>query len=199
MMRLVGGYGQSKNLQEPQLSVDDLKTRITQIKEQLDVATLQRRVLTTVEQSENLNLESANKEALSFTLVNVSDIYNDYASPLNLFDVCLLILETCQHNQPDTINTLWKSILCEELLPCETNSESVLDFLRSLKAGSVLENETIAYGDGNNGGNLQQFENGEWIPRLRNRITELGKEIYGKGADYTFPVDLILNELEGKL
>lgn len=199
MMRLVGGYGQSKNLQEPQLSVDDLKTRITQIKEQLDVATLQRRVLTTVEQSENLNLESAKKEALSFTLVNVSDIYNDYASPLNLFDVCLLILETCQHNQPDTINTLWKSILCEELLPCETNSESVLDFLRSLKAGSVLENETIAYGDGNNGGNLQQFENGEWIPRLRNRITELGKEIYGKGADYTFPVDLILNELEGKL
>jgi hypothetical protein len=32
---------------------------------------------------------------------------------------------------------------------------------------------------------------------LRNRVTSLGKELFGKGADYTFPMDLIVRELEG--
>ena len=60
----------------------------------------------------------------------------------------------------------------------------------------MLEEETIVLGtDG--GGTIQEFENGEWIPRLRNRVTSLGKELFGKGADYTFPLDLLVNELEG--
>ena len=65
-----------------------------------------------------------------------------------------------------------------------------------LKQGSMLEDEEIVFGSG--AGNVQQFENGEWIPRLRNRVTSLGKELFGKGADYTFPLDLIVRELEGK-
>jgi hypothetical protein len=42
-----------------------------------------------------------------------------------------------------------------------------------------------------------QFDNGSWIPRLKARVTELGKTLYGKGADYTFPLDLLLEQLEG--
>ena len=139
-------------------------------------------------------------EALSFTLMNVSELYNEYAFPLNLFDVCLLILETCRHNEYESINTLWKSIICEVRLPCQTNSEAVVDFLTRLKQGSMLEEEPIFYGTStvSTNNDVQQFENGEWITRLRNRVTSIGKEVYGKGADYTFPLDLIVTELEGE-
>lgn len=204
--RLVGGGGGSSSgqggitsqvLQEQQVSVETLQTRISQIQEQLDVATIQKRVLTTITQSQDTNLESAKMDTLAFTLVNVSDIYNEYACPLNLFDVCLLVLETCRHKDANGIHTLWKSIICEEVLPCQTSSESVVEFLTELKQGSMLAEELIVYGEGDAGDTLPKFENGEWIPRLRNRVAALGKELFGKGADYTFPLDLIVRELEG--
>lgn len=136
-------------------------------------------------------------DELQYTLVNVSELYNNFACDLNLFDVCLLILETCRQNEAGSINRLWKSIICEEVIPCQTSSQSVIDFLTMLKQGSVLEEEVIVFGENEAGGNNQKFENGEWIPSLRNRITALGKELFGNGADYTFPLDLIVRELEG--
>lgn len=200
MRSLVGGglsgRGTSQALQEQQVTVHTLRANNAQIQEQLDVATIQKRILTTIAQSQDADLEHAKMDALKFTLVNISDLYNDYACPLNLFDVCLLILETCRRNDLDTINVLWKSIICEEVLPCQTNSYSVVNFLTRLKQGSLLEEEAIAYGD-EAANDLQMFETGEWLHRLRNRVTSLGKELFGKGADYTFPMDLIVRELEG--
>jgi nuclear pore complex protein Nup155 len=185
-------------LQEEQVTVEMLQSRNAQIREQLEVATIQKLILTTIIQSQDVNLDAAKMDALSFTLMNVSELYNEFACPLNLFNVCLLILETCRHNDYDSIRTLWKSIICEEILPCQTNSEAVVDFLSRLKHGSMLEEETIFYGV-ESSNNVQQFENGEWITRLRNRVTALGKELHGKGADYTFPLDLIVMELEGRM
>ncbi|KAL7539306.1 hypothetical protein ACHAXR_009165, partial [Thalassiosira sp. AJA248-18] len=201
MRRLVGGgiSGQggatSQALQDPSVTVDTLQTRITQIQEQLDVATIQKRVLTTITQSQDTNIGSEKMDALTSTLVTVSAIYNEYACPLNLFDVCLLILETCHHKEVDSIHTLWKSIICEEIIPCSTHSQFVLEFLTRLKQGSLLEEETIVFGGGEE---MKKFENGEWIPRLKNRVAALGRELYGKGADYTFPLDAIVRELEGE-
>jgi nuclear pore complex protein Nup155 len=60
----------------------------------------------------------------------------------------------------------------------------------------MLHDEVIFYGN-DTANELLTYDTGEWIPRLRNRVTELGKELYGKGADYTFPIDLIVRELEG--
>ncbi|KAL3822787.1 hypothetical protein ACHAXA_005952 [Cyclostephanos tholiformis] len=186
----------SLTLQEQRVTVETLRLRNDQIQEQLDVATIQKRVLTTISQSQNADLEPAKIDALKFTLVNISDLYNDYACPLNLFDVCLLIFETCRRNDFDTINMLWKSIICEEILPCQTNSCSVVGFLTRLKQGTLLEEEAIVYGDGA-ANSMNIFETGEWISRLKNRVTTLGKELFGKGADYTFPIDLVVRELEG--
>ena len=42
------------------------------------------------------------------------------------------------------------------------------------------------------------FENGEWITNLKYRVTSLGKELLGKAADYTFPLDFIAECLEGR-
>lgn len=65
--------------------------RIAQIKEQLNVAAIQKRVLTTVAGSEDADLEPTKMESLAFGFVTVSDLYNEYACPLSLFDVCLFI------------------------------------------------------------------------------------------------------------
>merc|ERR1712194_798917 len=100
----------------------------------------------------------------------------------------------CQQNEADTTITLWKSIICEEILPCRTSEASVVDFLTRLKQGSLMPEETIAFGNGS-ADMLHNFDSGEWIPRLRNCVTALGKELFGKGSDYTFPVDLIGKDL----
>ena len=193
------GHGMIRMLREEQVTTEMLQSRIAQIKEQLEVATIQKLILTTIIQSQDVNLEQSKMVALSYTLMNVSELYNEFACPLNLFNVCLLILETCRHNDNESISTLWKSIICEEILPCQTNSEAVVDFLTRLKQGSMLEEETIMYGVASSNDAVQQFENGEWIIRLRNRVASLGKELYGKGADYTFPLDLIVTQLEGEI
>ena len=198
MRHLVGGIsGQGGQvLQEQPASVDTMKKYIERIEEQLDVATIQKRVLTTVTQSQNVDLEQAKIDALAFSLVTISDIYNEFACPLNLFDVCLLVMETCRHREMEGIHKLWASIICEEILPCSTISQTVFDCLNRLKQDSLVPDATITLGEGSSG--MSKFEVGEWIPRLRSRVTALGKELYGKGADYTFPVDMIVSELEGE-
>ena len=42
------------------------------------------------------------------------------------------------------------------------------------------------------------FEAGEWMKRIEDCIISMGRELYGTGADYVFPIDFIINNLEGK-
>eukprot|EP00957_Ditylum_brightwellii_P044789 3397697-Ditylum_brightwellii.AAC.1 len=185
--------------QQASFSRDEIERIITQINEQLDVAALQKRTLTTIAQSHNVDLDDSKIYNLSHSLISVSDLYNDYAAPLNLCDICLLILQTCHHNDQSTIATLWRSILCEEILPCQTHSTSVQSFLNSLKSNSMLEDESVILLNGNDSNGMGHiFENGDWIAKLKNRVISLGKELYGKGADYTFPLDLLVESLEGE-
>ena len=66
------------------------------------------------------------KDCLYCVLVtDRSSLYNDYAGPFNLCDICLLILCTCKEESPSVIDTLWRSIICEEVLPCQTESENL--------------------------------------------------------------------------
>ena len=45
---------------------------------------------------------------------------------------------------------------------------------------------------------LPMFEDGTWRQKLESRIISLGKELYGTGADFVFPLDFIAECLEGK-
>ncbi len=183
-------------------SSDELNRIMTQVSEEIDVATIQRRILTVVESSKSTyQLNDDKFEKLSFSLLNVTDLYNDYAASLALYDICLLILNTCQHNDPATIDCLWKSIICEEVLPCKTHSSEVISFLEDLKRGSLLVEEDIVLiedkNDAAQNDSMVTFETGEWVSRLKNRVLSLGQELWGKGADFTFPLEFITSTLEG--
>ena len=186
----------SGNQPDPQ----ELRRMITQIREMLEVAMLQHRVLNTVTGSSLRDkLKDDQYVKLSSELVPVSDLYNEFAGPLNLFDLCLLILHSCHHNDTQMIETLWKSILCEELLPCSTRSTAVYNFLQNLMARSMVE-ESVVLIQENGGGSsgAPVFENGDWTNALKARVASLGKEVFGKGADYVFPVEFIAANLEGE-
>lgn len=187
----------SAALQQPVASgqVSDLKNRITQIKEQLEVAAIQQNILTIMQRSQNTNMDQEKVDKLSFSLVSVSDLYNEYATQLNLFDICLNIMNTCHQNDSDNVATLWMSILCEELLPCQTNSRAAFDYLSQLKDSSLIE-EDIVLGECSDDA-IQNFDNGSWIPRLQARVIEVGKHLYDNDSNYTFPLDLLLETLEG--
>ncbi|KAL7546804.1 hypothetical protein ACHAWF_010137, partial [Thalassiosira exigua] len=189
------GQGTREYSQKEYVPMEMLQGRVKQIKEQLDVAAIQERVLTTVIQSQNVDLDSAKLEKLSFSLVNVTDLYNDYAAALGLFDLCLIIMQTCHHRHPDETGALWRNLIWEEILPCATDLDSVAGCLERLRDGDFIEG---AIARSTTAGGALRFEDGGWIPHLCGRVVALGRELIGKGADFTFPLDLIVRELEGE-
>lgn len=183
-------------------SRDDLSRIVNEIREQMDIATLQSRVLSAVRSSKNASqVDKEKMRLLSSSLMNVSELYNDFAAKFNLFDLCLAIMQTCKCNDV-LITTLWRSILCEELLPCSTKSQDVQFFVNNLQRGSLMTEESIVLTDSNitneDGDSVIVFEDGHWILSMRHRIITLGKELQGKDADFVFPVDFITEQLEGK-
>jgi len=177
-------------------SREELNRRLVQIREQLDVANLQRRVLDGAGEADSL--DAAGLDRLRNSLVNATNLYNDYAAPLSLYDLCLLLMRTCNLNEPDHVATLWRSILSEEVLPCQTRSGPVRAFLNEMAGGGMVQDDCDLLGDGDAGDpSVTLFEDGKWIPRLKDRVISVGRELYGKGADYTFPLQLLVNSLEG--
>ena len=199
---LVGAITQAGTPQVRQPSVEEINRLKSQADEQLDIASLQSRLLDAILASDSLvnNVGASELDALKTSLVPVSDLYNDYAGPLALYDMCLLILRTCHENDTASIAKLWKSILCDYIIPCRVRDPSAQTFLAELKRGSMLEEEDIVLDEsaGSAYAKLPLFEDGGWVPKLKDRVLGLGKDLYGQGADYTFPLDLIVRTLEGK-
>jgi nuclear pore complex protein Nup155 len=176
---------------------EELQSIYTEVSETLDVAVLQSRILRTVASSSlESKLDEQHVSRLKSTLIPVSDLYNEYAAPLNLSDVCLLILHSCRHSDASTIETLWRNVLCEEIFPCATHSADAYQFLQSLMAGSVVDESITLLAEGRTS-SLPLFEDAGWVLTLQDRIVSLGKEVYGNGADYVFPIDFLVSTLEG--
>lgn len=64
-------------------------------------------------------------------------------------------------------------------------------------SGSVVDESIRLVPEGGTS-NLPFFENGDWVVPLSDRIISLGKEVYGNGADYVFPVEFLASKLEGE-
>lgn len=179
--------------------VDDLKPKVDEVQDILNIAKLQNRILQTITSSGGMDVGGDMFERIATTLIPVSELYNDFAAALSLFEHCLMILHACRHNQIDTIQSLWKKIICEAILPCATRSDIAHGFLQQF-VSDLGEGDKITFLHGNQAsGSLEVFENGDWAGRLESTIVHLGMELYGTGADYVFPVDYLLAVLEGKL
>jgi nuclear pore complex protein Nup155 len=174
----------------------EIRRLATMVQEAAEVAQLQRGVLYSVNST---NLESQLSEGdlskLKSTLVGVSDLYNVYAAPLNLFESCLFILLSCRENSR-YIPSLWTSVLCEEILPCATRSQSAYVFLQQLSEVSLLDEQIVLLDNEQSSDILPLFEHGYWVDKLKLRFVSLGKELFGKGADYVCPVDFLAGLLE---
>jgi len=94
----------------------------------------------------------------------------------------------CQRNDPATIEILWRSILTKEVL-LRTESPIVNNVIKKLRNGTPLAEVDLLENDDN-------FESGKWIINVKETVVSTGKQVYGKGADYAFPLLFLASNLE---
>jgi hypothetical protein len=132
-------------------------------------------------------------------LLTVNDLFNKYAMPCDMYENCLLLLHICRHDDVVHIQKFWKGLFCEEIFPSSTRSEQAYRSLRSFVEGSLMDNPVVTLLDETTSAEDTLFESGSWMKKLEGRVVSLGKEVFGTGADYIFPVDFITSCLEGKI
>ena len=180
-----------------------LRERLSLARDMLRIARIQKRILGAVDSRRANDTSLGLSDDLYALLVNqlipASDLYNDYAAPLYLFEHCLLILHACKHDGKPEIHRLWINLIAEEILPCVTRDANVFEKLRSLLSDIGQAEDVRLLGPDESAGSLSLFETGDWAKRVEARVIGLGSELYGTGADYVFPVDYLLNLFEGVL
>lgn len=176
-------------------TTNDIEKMVKEVSDTLQIAKLQQRVLHIVKSMPS-ELKESDVQRLAKSLVPVGDLFNDYAAALDLYEYCLLILHACRHDETPVIQRLWKNLICAELLPCATYEEHVNSFLQHFVSDLGYGEEINLLRPGEFAESLQIFERGDWAKRLEHKVVDLGKELYGTGADYVFPVDFLLSTLE---
>jgi len=163
--------------------------KLSELKDKLEVALLQKKILLELGGLDETGLDSEKKQALQYKLLTVSDLFNDFAAPLGLYEICLLIMSVCKTNDSSTIQDIWRRILSSVLHKVWSTREEVQRVLRAIHEDIVEEGsvEAIEF----------EFESGEWIRPLKEKVIYLGKQLWGKGSDYTFPLLHIIPVLEG--
>jgi len=167
---------------------------VEEVQNYVDVLNVQSRINAVVESNVNLRgmLDAAGLEQLSKTVVSADDLLNDFAAKLQMWDFCLIIIHCCRKRDVEfdgTIQKLWYTIM-SEILPSRVEDPSAnqiaAKLLQRIHDQSIVEKQ-------DRGGT---FETGAWITSLKTAVITLGSELYGSGADHTFPVTLVLGELE---
>ena len=186
------------NWQTGDVSNEDAGRLERTVEDALTVAKIQHRIMQAITSLPDLPSEITEKMTeLSTTLLDVTWLYT-FAASIPLTDICLVIFHRCRQQDTQTIHMLWITLFSEQLLPMSTQKEEVFQVLRELasdvrfgedKVEKVTESGTSRYG-------YPRFEDGGWIPDFENKIKSLGNELYGTGADYTFPVEFLITYLE---
>jgi hypothetical protein len=65
------------------------------------------KILEEVQANHQHNLSTGQMERLERTLVSISDLFQQYAVPLQLFESQLKILESSNHEDPNLVNDIW--------------------------------------------------------------------------------------------
>lgn len=76
------------------------------MQESIDVALVQQEVLNAVK-----SINQTQVGDLDSRLLDISELYNHYAVPLNLHEIILLILHTSGHKDRGLIESTWTSVI----------------------------------------------------------------------------------------
>ncbi|GKY97539.1 hypothetical protein MPSEU_000712200 [Mayamaea pseudoterrestris] len=177
------------------------RERLNFARETLCIARIQKRVLHAIDSRRQagmkIDCDSNMHDRVTSELVDASDLYNEYTTRLYLFDFSLLILHACKHDDPAEIQRLWINLIAEEFLPCATRDIEVHSRLESLLSNIGQADDVQLLGPNESTNSLRLFEDGDWSTHVETRIIGLGEELYGTGADFVFPVNYLLDVLEG--
>lgn len=175
------------------------ETETEKVERMLSIATLQNRLLDNIQLSKKNDLLAPDLfSRLNFSMLTVSELFNDVAAFLGMYEDCLLILHACGHDDVQTIEVLWKNIICEEFLPCATRDERIFVFLQKFVNDIGRGDEIVLLEEHQTAQSNKLLEDGEWIRNLSQRIVTLGKRLTGTGASFIFPVSFIMSNLEGR-
>lgn len=180
------------------ISDDELTKCITQTEDSLRIATVQDRVVRRIESLNEFpqDIDPSRFEELKTNLFEATPLYNDFVAVVPLFDLCLVMFHMCRHDDPPTIKNLWKNAFCEEILPCCTKSPTIFRALGEFTREVDLADRVTYWGDTAEIADMPVFEDGNWVVPVHDMVVRLGHELYGSGADYAFPFDYILEQLE---
>lgn len=181
-------------------STAQVQRSVLDVKVSVHVAQIQHRILQHVEKRTSLPPEISKEhvEHLKTSIIGTSELYNTYAVVLELHDFCLEILLACRLQDNESIGILWKHVFCKELLPCVTRNDHIYKYLREFATDIGRTGEVKVISANEEALEAPLFENGDWVRKVEHKLLSLGRLLYGKGFDYVFPLDFILNTCEGE-
>ncbi|GMH52295.1 hypothetical protein TrLO_g7231 [Triparma laevis f. longispina] len=160
----------------------------SELRERLEVAALQRQVLSSIsELVKEGTVDASVEDEIRYRLLDLSELYNDVCGPYTLWADCLSILLVSGMQNIENVELLWKALICDSLADdCE--NEAVLAHLLNMREG-VPSRPSSSRGT--------MFESGEWIASVKNVVVSTGRNLWGRGGDYTVPLKMLIFELEG--
>lgn len=102
----------------------------TDIQEYLDVANIQDEILREVTHDDCFDEGRRESiiETLQHSLLNVSDLYNNYALPLKYYEIMLQVFQTTDHHESEVINNTWDSLILSAQTKAESSANNSLPY-----------------------------------------------------------------------
>ena len=141
------------------------------------------------------DVDGSEFERLKTSLCEATPLYS-FIARVPFFDLCLVMFHLCRYGDEDVIRTVWKNSFCEKILPCCSRDLHVFQFLEEFAGEVDLADRVIHLSETAETSDLPLFEDGTWVAPVHDMVVERGHQLYGNGADFTFPVIFILEQLE---
>jgi len=185
----------SSALEKSQMNYNKIQSEKNTADGLLGIAKLQSRILNSIDSTIYV-IEEKDMKRLEYSLLAVTTLYNDFAFPYDMFEICLLLFHACGYDDISGIHKIWKDFLCAEVFPCSTRNNDVFIGLEKFREGSSMEDQQVILLDSNSSGKDPIFENGLWVSKVEETVVRLGKQIFCHDANVVFPVDFISRCLE---
>lgn len=186
----------SADLRDENITNEKLFELKNQVADTLDLAKIQHRILRAFESETTSTISGEKQDLLKNTLIEATPLYQEYAAAAPFVDLCLVIFHRCKHDVAANIESHWKALVSEYLFPTSTRNSNAYEFLDNLAKEVGVEENAVSFLTGVDSADGFLFENGGWVHPLESKVKSLGHELYGTGADYTFPVEFLLGFLE---